>query len=120
MENRLNLLCEAGIIDQDICRGMMQVVRQLDEQWHLPVFSEQGEIAITHMANALMRSRRGEVIEPLDEEFMAEITGSAHWDEIHQLHQVMMQEFDVTLHANEKGYLLANWYGLWGAAQQAV
>jgi hypothetical protein len=71
------------------------------------------------MANALMRSRRGEVIEPLDEEFMAEITSSAHWDEIHQLHQALMQEFDVTLHANEKGYLL-NWYGLWGAAQQAV
>ena len=43
MENRLNLLCEAGIIDQDICRGMMRVVRQLDEQWHLPVFSEQGK-----------------------------------------------------------------------------
>jgi hypothetical protein len=44
---------------------MMQVVRQLDEQWHLPVTASK-EIAITHMANALMRSRRGEVIEPLD------------------------------------------------------
>ncbi|MEG8161190.1 PRD domain-containing protein, partial [Escherichia coli] len=26
METRLNLLCEAGVIDKDICKGMMQVV----------------------------------------------------------------------------------------------
>ncbi|MGC4141436.1 PRD domain-containing protein, partial [Escherichia coli] len=25
METRLNLLCEAGVIDKDICKGMMQV-----------------------------------------------------------------------------------------------
>lgn len=119
MEDRLNLLCQAGIIDRDIGSGMLRVVQQLDERWHLPVFSEQGEIAVTHMANALMRSRRGEVIEPLDDEFLAEITAAACWEDIYQLHETLMQEFDVVLHANEKGYLLANWYGLWGAAQQA-
>ena len=26
METRLNLLCDAGVIDKDICKGMMQVV----------------------------------------------------------------------------------------------
>lgn len=30
METRLNLLCEAGVIDKDICKGMMQVVNVLD------------------------------------------------------------------------------------------
>ncbi|MBW2817878.1 PRD domain-containing protein, partial [Escherichia coli] len=25
METRLNLLCDAGVIDKDICKGMMQV-----------------------------------------------------------------------------------------------
>lgn len=59
MENRLNLLCEAGVIDKDICSGMLQVVRRLDEEWCLPVYSEQGTMAMTHMASALMRSRRG-------------------------------------------------------------
>ncbi len=27
METRLNLLCDAGVIDKDICKGMMQVVK---------------------------------------------------------------------------------------------
>lgn len=45
METRLNLLCEAGVIDKDICKGMMQVVNVLETECHLPVRSEQGTMA---------------------------------------------------------------------------
>ncbi len=51
METRLNLLCEAGVIDKDICKGMMQVVNVLETECHLPVRSEQGTMAITHMVD---------------------------------------------------------------------
>lgn len=79
METRLNLLCDAGVIDKDICKGMMQVVNLLETECHLPVRSEQGMMAMTHMASALMRSRRGEEIEPLDAELLAELAQSSHW-----------------------------------------
>lgn len=36
METRLNLLCDAGVIDKDICKGMMQVVNVLETECHLP------------------------------------------------------------------------------------
>ncbi|HCC0887990.1 TPA: PRD domain-containing protein [Salmonella enterica] len=119
MENRLSLLCEAGVIDRDICSGMLQVVRRLDEEWHVPVHSEQGAIAITHMASALMRSRRGEVIEALDDELLMELAQSSLWLTIVSVNQTLLQEFAVTLHPNEEGYLLANLYGLWMAAESA-
>ena len=51
METRLNLLCDAGVIDKDICKGMMQVVNVLETECHLPVRSEQGTMAMTHMAS---------------------------------------------------------------------
>ncbi|OKT40574.1 PRD domain-containing protein [Escherichia coli] len=105
METRLNLLCEAGVIDKDICKGMMQVVNVLETECHLPVRSEQGTMAMTHMASALMRSRRGEEIEPLD---------------IVQLHQVLLKEFALEVNPCEEGYLLANLYGLWMAANEEV
>ncbi|MBV8044215.1 PRD domain-containing protein [Pluralibacter sp.] len=113
MENRLNLLCEAGVIDSDIRSGMLKVVKRLDAEWRLPVYSEQGEMAITHMANALMRSRRGEVIAPLDGDILQEIRLSSLWSRVHQAHCALLQEFAVTVHENEEGYLLANLYGLW-------
>jgi hypothetical protein len=119
MEERLNLLCEAGVIDRDICTGMLQVTRLLDERWQLPVYSEQGSIAITHMASALMRSRRGEVINPLDNDLLAEAAESACWPQILRAHQTLLKNFDVSLHCHEEGYLLINLYGLWMAAQEA-
>ena len=120
MENRLNLLCEAGVIDKDICSGMLQVVERLDEEWRLPIHSEQGTMAMTHMASALMRSRRGEVIEALDGGVAGEELAQSHlWPTILLVHQALMKEFTVALHANE-GYMLANLYGLWMAANEGV
>lgn len=113
MEKRLKLLCEAGVIDKDICDGMLGVVRQLETVWALPVRNEQGEMAITHMASALMRSRRGEVIGPLDEELMEEIQFSDAYTQLLTIHQALLVPFDVRLHPNEEGYLLANLYSLW-------
>ena len=119
METRLNLLCEAGVIDKDICKGMMQVVNVLETECHLPVRSEQGTMAMTHMASALMRSRRGEEIEPLDNELLAELAPS-HWQAVVQLHQVLLKEFALEVNPCEEGYLLANLYGLWMAANEEV
>lgn len=120
MENRLNLLCEAGVIDKDICQGMMQVVKVLESECHLPVRSEQGTMAITHMAIALMRSRRGEEIEPLDAELQAELAQSSHWQAIVQLHHRLLKELALEVNPCEDGYLLANLYGLWMAANEDV
>jgi hypothetical protein len=117
MENRLNLLYETGVIDRDICDGMLQVVGRMDKVWHLPVYTDQGAMAVTHMANALMRSRRGEVIAPLNRELQAELAESPHWQAVCEANQTLLSEFTVTLHQHENGYLLANLYCLWMAAR---
>lgn len=113
MEERLNLLCDAGIIDRDICDGMLVVVNQLETVWGIPVRNEQGEMALTHLANALMRSRRGEEIAPLDNELFSEVISSAEWTQLQPIHQAILASFDVILHPNEEGYLIANLFSLW-------
>ncbi|EAR6896723.1 PRD domain-containing protein [Salmonella enterica] len=113
MEKRLNLLCDAGIIDRDIRDGMLEMIKMLETVYGIPVRNEQGEMALTHMANALMRSRNGEEIAPLDDELLKEITSSAEWPQLSLIHQAMLASFDVTLHPNEEGYLMANLFSLW-------
>ncbi|TDN52661.1 hypothetical protein EC843_10291 [Buttiauxella sp. JUb87] len=113
MEERLNLLCDAGVIDRDICDGMIAVVEKMETMWAIPMRNEQGEMAITHMANALMRSRRGEEIGPLDEDLLEEIVTSQAYAELLPIHQAMLAPFDVNIHPNEEGYLLANLFSLW-------
>ncbi|QIX98403.1 MULTISPECIES: PRD domain-containing protein [Cedecea] len=113
MEDRLNLLCDAGVIDRDICDGMKQVVAQLETRWAIPLQNDQGTMAITHMANALMRSRRGEEVGPLDPELLAEIKADSVFGEVEQVHHALLVPFSVQLHPNEEGYLLANLFSLW-------
>lgn len=82
IDARLNILCQSGVIDQDIGQGLDQVINRLEHFWQLPVHGDQGVMAITHMANALMRTRRGEEIAALDPAILAEIVQSK---EIHYI-----------------------------------
>lgn len=113
MEERLNLLCDAGIIDRDIRDGILDVADKLETVWGIPVHNEQGEMALTHLANALMRSRRKEEIAPLDSELFDEISSSTEWEPLKPVHLAILAAFDVRLHPNEEGYLMANLFSLW-------
>ncbi|MEY4921671.1 MAG: hypothetical protein RLY17_388 [Pseudomonadota bacterium] len=116
INSRLNILCQSGVIDLDIGQGLDQVINRLDNFWQLPVHQEQGVIAITHMANALMRTRRGEEIQGLDSTILAEIYQSEKIDYLIEINQDLLAYFSLKPAENEIGYLLANLYGLYLAS----
>ncbi|MCW6568481.1 PRD domain-containing protein [Yersinia ruckeri] len=118
MDPRLNLLCQAGLIDEDIGIGMNLVIDRLAHFWRLPVDSPQGEMAITHMANALMRTRRGEQINGMDAALLTEIMQSADILYIQKINQDVLAYFDQKPDQNEMGYLLSNIYSLYLASRQ--
>lgn len=65
MENRLEILHKAKIIDADIYHGMLNVITCLEKKRRLDIRHVQGDMLLTHMANALMRARRGKRSPPL-------------------------------------------------------
>ena len=112
METRLKILYDAQVIDSDVHLGMLNVLERLEQHWKLSVRHPQGEILITHMANALMRSRRGEVIQAIDDEILKEIETKAIFSEVVIINNELLALFAFDIHENEIGYLLANLYGL--------
>ncbi|MDX7998660.1 PRD domain-containing protein [Xenorhabdus sp. Reich] len=112
IEQRLTILLQGGVIDQDIYDNMLDVVHDLEDIWLIPVRHSQGEMVLTHMASAFMRSRRGERVSPLDEAILAKIEQSEHYSQLLALHHALIKKFTVALHPNEEGYLLVNLYGL--------
>ncbi|MGE4802023.1 PRD domain-containing protein [Yersinia hibernica] len=113
IDARLNILCQSGVVDHDIGQGLDQVINRLENFWQLPVSGYQGEMAITHMANALMRTRRGEEIHALDPAILAEIIQSEDIHYIREINQDLLAFFSLKPAENEIGYLLANLYGLY-------
>jgi hypothetical protein len=112
MEQRLALLHQGGVIDSEVHDGMLRVLDALENRWSIPVRHDQGTMALTHMASALMRSKRGEVIAALDSEIYQEICETEIYPQVLQIHQHLLQLSGHQPHANEEGYLLANLYGL--------
>ncbi|KLU17268.1 MULTISPECIES: hypothetical protein [Xenorhabdus] len=112
IEQRLTILLQGNVIDQDIYENMLEVVHVLEDTWLIPIRHPQGEMALTHMASAFMRSRRGEIIAPLDKEILATLKQSEYYEQLLTIHHSLIEKFTVALHPNEEGYLLANLYGL--------
>jgi len=108
METRLAILAEAGVIDEDIHQAMRMVTLRLEKHWQLPVRTEQGTLALTHLANAIMRARRGEVIQGIDDELRQELESLEAFPMIFSIHQDVMGHFPLTVPEYEVGYLLVN------------
>ncbi|PHM65608.1 PRD domain-containing protein [Xenorhabdus stockiae] len=112
VEQRLTILLQGGVIDQDIYDNMLDVVHILEEFWLIPVRHPQGEMALTHMASAFMRSRRGEIVSPIEKDILDKIKQSGNYSRLLKIHHSLLEKFTLTLHPNEEGYLLINLYGL--------
>ncbi|MDC9589098.1 PRD domain-containing protein [Xenorhabdus sp. XENO-10] len=112
IEQRLTILLQGGVIDQDIYDNMLEVVHVLEDIWLIPIRHPQGEMVLTHMASAFMRSRRGERVSPLDKEILVKFEQSENYNQLLTVHRSLIRKFTVALHPNEEGYLLANLYGL--------
>ncbi|KMJ44435.1 PRD domain-containing protein [Xenorhabdus khoisanae] len=112
VEQRLTILLQGGVIDQDIYDDMLNVVHALEDTWRIPIHHPQGEMALTHMASAFMRSRRGEKVSPLDKDILSNIEQSEDYNRLLTIHHSLIENFKVKLDPSEEGYLLVNLYGL--------
>ncbi|CDL85934.1 hypothetical protein [Xenorhabdus cabanillasii] len=112
VEQRLAILLQGGVIDKDIYENMLDVVHILEDIWLIPVRHPQGEMALTHMASAFMRSRRGEIVSPVEKEILEKIERSEYYTQLLTIHHSLLEKFTLTLHPNEEDYLLINLYGL--------
>lgn len=120
METRLQILHDAQVIDQDVYAGMLAVVSRLEQHWKLRIRHAQGEMMITHMANAMMRSRQGDIIPAIDDEVLSEIASSPLYANIQEIHHDLLSLFTITVPDYEQGYLLANIYGLVLAQEESA
>lgn len=67
-EPRLTILHQAGMLSEEDCRKVQDVIRFFQEKYGLTLTEENASAMITHLCAALGRIHRGEPVEPLDEE----------------------------------------------------
>lgn len=113
MEIRLQILHDAEVIDKEVYIGMLEVIKRLEQHWQLNIRHAQGEMMITHMANAMTRALHGEIITAIDPELLNEIEASNVFANIREINNDLLSLFAFTVPQSELGYLLANVFGLY-------
>ena len=81
-EPRLTILHQAGMLSEEDCRKVQDVIRFFQEKYGLTLTEENASAMITHLCAALGRIHRGEPVEPLDEEVYEETSQEPtprHW-----------------------------------------
>ena len=71
-EPRLTILHQAGMLSEEDCRKVQDVIRFFQKKYGLTLTEENASAMITHLCAALGRIHRGEPVEPLDEEVYEE------------------------------------------------
>ena len=67
-EPRLTILHQAGMLSEEDCRKVQDVIRFFQEKYGLTLTEENASAMITHLCAALGRIHRGEPVEPEDEQ----------------------------------------------------
>ncbi len=102
---RLNLLVDAEEIDAFIRDVLIAFVKTVEARYSLRVTEENGAMLVSHLAMALGRIRRGEQLEPVDDDIFAEVREMPIYKELPALYRPLEKDLQITLPQVERDYL---------------
>ncbi len=102
---RLNLLSDAGEIDEDIIKIIIEFTKIIEKELSIIITEENGQMFITHMAMTLSRMKKGEEISPMDDSLLDEVKTSATYNKVPLLINKIEEKFNIDIPESELGYI---------------
>ena len=114
---RLNLLLDAGNVDEDIIRVVGVFVKETESELGITLTEDNGSMFVTHIAMALARMRDGEEIMPIDNALLGEeVTTSPIYPKIPTIIRRVENQTDIKIPEAEYGYVALHLCALYVAA----
>lgn len=108
MEERIEVLFMANLIDHETKEILFNVIKDLDEKFSIKLTEDNGSIMITHLGRALMRAKVGEIINGINDDVLTELKESENFGKVQEMYQVISKKFSKPLPENEIEYMYAN------------
>lgn len=102
---RVNLLKDAGEIDEQIAQAVISFAKDVEEQFNTKLNEENASMLITHVCMALPRIKKGEEINPINEMALAEIKQSQAYKKVPALVKNLEQNLNLQIPKSELGYI---------------
>lgn len=104
MEDRLNILLQSGVIDQNVYNTSVEVYNKYFDK---DEFSEDKvNVFMTHFAMALKRISEGNVVDKLDEEVFNQVKSSKVYDNALNYWNRIKEDIECNVPTNEEEFFL--------------
>lgn len=117
LEQRIDLLQQAGFVDETGRKDLDALVEVLTEGHGVPRDSEQLGSLVTHVAAAFKRAADGELIDPIAEEVYQGVKESEVYAEAEGIRDEIVAAMATQLSEDEKEFILVHVGGLLMAMQ---
>lgn len=105
LNQRLDILLDAGEISAEIKMVIMNFVHAFEKKYTLTMTEENASMFITHLAMALARIKRGEGVNPIDEAIINEVKQNKIYNELPQFYDQIEKDLDIVIPESEKGFI---------------
>lgn len=106
LDLRLTILRDAGQISQETHRRITDAIQWLNDKRKLTLTEDNGAMLVTHLAVALERIQKNELVEPLAPMLLEEVTKSQHFADAQAITAELETVWNVSLPESERGFVL--------------
>lgn len=117
---RLLLLQQRNLINYQIVEVVLNIEGLLRHQWQVNTETDQVQMLLIHLANALGRIKRGYAAQPLNQAMFAEIKSAVDFAKVFYLHQHILGFLPFAIPESEQTHFIANIYSLTLAQPQVL
>lgn len=103
---RLNILKEAGQIDDSIYKGVMDVIEMFKINHGIELTEENGAMLITHLTVAIKRINENKLVETMDEELYKEISSDCNFQQAEKVYSDIEQSLNMKIPYCEKTFIM--------------
>ncbi len=108
LENRLEILLSSGTISSAADETVKTVAKRLEEKWEIILNEENGSRFVTHLAMALTRAEKGELVSSMEAEALEEFQELESFSKANEIVQDLLSIIGASFPESEIEFLVVN------------
>lgn len=104
LKQRIQILQMGGVIGEDVAQFMNQVIDMMAADYP-QITMDPATMFTTHLAMALERIKKGEIVDALDDEIYAEVTGCPEYPMALEFREKMLSFCPITFPESETQFI---------------
>jgi len=103
---RLKLLKDGAQIDEDTYNNLLKIIESFKKDFQIELSEENGGMFITHLAVALERIKKKELVEPIEELIFEEVRNDKNFKKANDILESLEKDINISVPEVERPFIL--------------